>query len=68
MDSTLPTQIEFIRQYKSGKAVYDMEMYSQTDTHTIEDDFGLYWQKKSGKRLPADLEGVTISNGTTFPT
>ena len=68
MDSTLPSQIKFIRQYKLGKAVYDIEMYSQSDTHTIEDDFGLYLQKKSGKRLQADLEGVTISNGTTFPT
>jgi hypothetical protein len=68
MDSTLPSQIKFIRQYKLGKAVYDIEMYSQSDTHTIEDDFGLYLQKKSGKRLQADLEGVTILNGTTFPT
>ncbi len=34
----------------------------------IRDSYGLFWRKKSGKRLPADLKGISFSNATTFPT
>jgi hypothetical protein len=34
----------------------------------IRDAYGLFWRKKSGKRLPNDLKGISFSNSTTFST
>jgi len=48
--------------------VYDIEMYTPSDSQEIRDAFGLFWRKKSGKKLPSELKGVTLSNVTTFPT
>ncbi len=38
------------------------------DSQAIRDAFGLFWRKKSGRRLPDGLKGVSLSNVTTFPT
>jgi hypothetical protein len=34
----------------------------------IRDAYGLFYRKKSGKRLPASLKGISFSNSTTFST
>jgi hypothetical protein len=43
-------------------------MTSPDASQEIRDAFGLFWRKKSGKRLPNDLKGVSFSNSTTFST
>jgi hypothetical protein len=43
-------------------------MASASESRAIRDGFGAFWRKKSGKRLPEGLKGITISNSTTFPT
>jgi hypothetical protein len=43
-------------------------MYSAGASQAIRDAFGLFWRKKSGKRLPPDLKGISFTNATTFPT
>jgi hypothetical protein len=43
-------------------------MFTPYDSQAIRDAYGLFWRKKSGKRLPADLKGISFSNATTFPT
>ncbi len=48
--------------------VYDIEMFSPVDSQAIRDAFGLYFRKKSGKRLPESLKGITVSNVVTFAT
>ncbi len=48
--------------------MYDIEMISSTDSQEIRDAFGLFWRKKSGKKMPTELKGVSLSNVTTFPT
>jgi hypothetical protein len=68
IDPALPTAIKFVRQYKAKKVVYDVEMLFAADSQAIRDAFGLFWRKKSGKRLPAGLKGISVSNVTTFPT
>jgi len=60
--------IKFVRQYKARKVIYDVEMYSAGASQAIRDAFGLFWRKKSGKRLPPDLKGISFTNATTFPT
>jgi len=39
-----------------------------SESRAIRDSFGAFWRKKSGKRLPEGLKGITIANSTTFPT
>ncbi len=39
-----------------------------SESRAICDGFGAFWRKKSGKRLPEGLKGITISNSTIFPT
>jgi hypothetical protein len=58
----------YIWQYRGKKAIYDVEMPSVSDSRAIRDAFGQFWQKRSGRRLPDSLKGVTIANCTTFPT
>jgi hypothetical protein len=43
-------------------------MASVSESRAIRDGFGAFWRKKSGKRLPEGLKGITISNSTIFPT
>jgi len=64
----LPTRIKYVRQYKARKVVYDVEMFNPSDSQEIRDAFGLFWRKRSGRRLPDELKGVSVSNVTTFPT
>ncbi len=64
----LPNQFVHIRQYRGKKAIYDVEMPSKSDSRAIRDAFGQFWRKKSGRRLPDSLKGITIANCTTFPT
>jgi len=68
IDPNLPTRIKYVRQYKARKVVYDVEMFNPSDSQEIRDAFGLFWRKKSGRKLPNELKGVSISNVTTFPT
>lgn len=68
MDPALPTSIKYIRQYKAKKVIYDVEMTTASASQEIRDAFGLFWRKKSGKRLPPDLKGISFSNATSFPT
>ncbi len=68
VDPALPTLIKFVRQYKARKVIYDVEMFTAGASQAIRDAFGLFWRKKSGKRLPPDLKGVAFSNATTFST
>ncbi len=58
----------YIRQYRGKTAIYDMEMPRKSDSRAIRDAFGQFWRKRSGRRLPDSLKGVTIANCTTFPT
>jgi len=39
-----------------------------SESRAIRDGFGQFWRKKSGKKLPDGLKGITIANSTTFPT
>ncbi len=39
-----------------------------SESRAIRDGFGSFWRKKSGKRMPEGLKGITIANSTTFPT
>jgi hypothetical protein len=48
--------------------IYDVEMMSASDSQSIRDAYGLFWRKRSGKRLPDGLRGLTLTNTTTFPT
>jgi hypothetical protein len=68
IDPSLPSNFTFIRQYKGKKPIYDVEMASVSESRAIRDSFGAFWRKKSGKRLPDGLKGITIANSTTFPT
>ncbi len=68
MDPALPTSIKHIRQYKARKVIYDVEMTTPWGSQAIRDAYGLFWRKKSGRRLPPDLKGISFSNATTFPT
>jgi hypothetical protein len=34
----------------------------------IREAYGLFWRKKSGRRLPPELKGISFSNATTFST
>jgi len=43
-------------------------MPSKSESRAIRDGFGEFWRKKSGKKLPDSLKGITIANSTTFPT
>jgi hypothetical protein len=43
-------------------------MPSKSESRAIQDGFGQFWRKKSGKKLPDALKGITIANSTTFPT
>jgi len=43
-------------------------MFNPADSQEIRDAFGLFWRKKSGKQMPAELKGISLSNVTTFPT
>jgi len=60
--------MKYIRQYKGKKVIYDIEMSSPDASQTIRDAFGLFWRKRSGRRLPDDLKGISFSNAVTFPT
>ncbi len=68
IDPTLSTHIKFNKQFKAKRVVYDIKMYNPVDSQAIRDAFGLYFRKKSGKRLPESLKGITVSNMVTFPT
>jgi hypothetical protein len=67
-DNSLPTNIKYVRQYRGNKTVYDMEMPSKFEARAVRDAFSLFWRKNSGRRLPEELKGITISNVTTFAT
>jgi hypothetical protein len=43
-------------------------MTSISASQAIRDAFGLFWQKRSGRRLPEDLKGLSFTNVTTFST
>jgi hypothetical protein len=68
IDPKLPTDFTYIRKYKGKKPIYDVEMETVAESRAVRDGFGQFWRKKSGKRLPDALKGVTIANSTTFPT
>ncbi len=68
IDPALPTSIKFVRQYKAKKTIYDVEMYSAGASQAIRDAYGLFWRKRSGKRLPPELKGISFTNATTFST
>jgi hypothetical protein len=68
VDPSLPTTIKFVRQFKARKVFYDVQMTSQDASQAIRDAYGLFWRKKSGRRLPPELKGISFSNATTFPT
>lgn len=68
IDPNLPTAIKYVRQYKAKKVIYDIEMINISDSQAIPDAYGLFWQKKSGKRPPDGLRGLTLTNVTTFYT
>ncbi len=48
--------------------IYDVEMTTPWASQDIRDAYGLFWRKKSGKRLPPELKGISFSNSTTFST
>jgi hypothetical protein len=60
--------VKFVRQYRTQKVVYDVEMMSMSDSQSIRDAYGLFFRKKSGKKMPNILKGISISNVTTFST
>jgi hypothetical protein len=60
--------MNFVHQYKGKKVIYDIEMTSPTASQSIRDSYGLFWRKKSGRRLPDELRGISFSNAFTFPT
>jgi hypothetical protein len=68
IDPTLPTSVKFVRQYKAGKVIHNIEMYTPSDSQSIRDAYGLFWRKKSGKKMPDALKGVSITNVLTFST
>jgi hypothetical protein len=68
IDQSLTYSIVYVRQYRGSKTVYDVEMSSVSESRAIRDGFGQFWRKKSGKRLPDELKGITIANATTFDT
>jgi hypothetical protein len=68
IDPSLPTPIKFVRQYKTRKVVYDVEMETPFASQAIRDAFGLFWRQKSGRRLPDGLKGVSFANASTFST
>ncbi len=68
IDPSLPTSIKYVRQYKARKVVYDIEMYTVADSQAIRDAYGLFYRKKSGKRLPGGLKKISLSNVTTYST
>ncbi len=68
VDPALPTSIKFVRQYRAKKVIYNVEMYTAGASQAIRDAFGLFWRKKSGKRLPPELKGISFTNATTFST
>jgi hypothetical protein len=60
--------MNFVRQYRGKKVIYDIELTSPTASQTIRDTFGLFWRKRSGRRIPDELKGISFSNAVTFPT
>jgi hypothetical protein len=68
IDRSLPTSVVFVRQYKARKVIYDVEMASPSDSQAVRDAYGLFWRKKSGRRLPDGLRGISFTNATTFST
>jgi hypothetical protein len=60
--------MKYVRQYKGKKVIYDIEMSSPDASQTVRDTFGLFWRKRSGRRLPDDLKGISFSNAVSFPT
>jgi hypothetical protein len=60
--------MNFVRQYKGKKVIYDIEMTSPTASQAIRDSYGSFWRRGSGRRLPDDLKGIAFSNAVTFPT
>jgi hypothetical protein len=48
--------------------IYDVEMTTPWGSQAIRDAYGLFWRKKSGRRLPPELKGISFSNSTTFST
>jgi hypothetical protein len=68
IDPSLPRSIKFVKQYKSKRVVYDIEMHTIYDSQAIRDAYGLFYRKKSGRRLPDSLKGISLSNVTTFAT
>jgi hypothetical protein len=48
--------------------IYDVEMTTIDASQAIRDAYGLFWRKKSGRRLPNSLKGISFSNATTYPT
>jgi hypothetical protein len=68
IDTSLPNNFVYIRQYKGKKPIYDVEMPSITESRAIRDAFGMFWRKRNGRRLPEGLKGITIANCSTFAT
>ncbi len=64
----LPTNVKLVRQYRARKVIYDVEMHSVADSQAIRDAYGLFFRRKSGRRLPDGLRGLSVSNVTTFST
>jgi hypothetical protein len=60
--------MKYVRQYKGKKVIYDIEMSSPDASQTIRDTYGLFWRKRSGRRLPDDLKEISFSNAVSFPT
>jgi hypothetical protein len=59
IDPALPTSIKSVRQYKARKVIYDVEMTTPYASQDIRNAYGLFWHKKSGKRLPNELKGIS---------
>jgi hypothetical protein len=68
VDPSLATPIKFIRQYKACKVVYDVEMVTPAASQAVRDAYGLFWRRRSGRRLPDQLRGISFANASTFST
>ncbi len=43
-------------------------MLTSASSQTIRDTYGLFWRRRSGRRLPDELRGISFANASTFST
>jgi hypothetical protein len=68
IDPALPTPVKFVRQYKTRKVIYDVELEQTQASQAIRDAYGQFWRQCSGRRLPEGLKGISFANASTFST